>query len=127
MNKTMETEPTENLLVNEKKMKLFIYEYLCHVLKELPVVKFYDEQFLALIDILFHDGKVGAIKYLRSLFQEPDREWNSTGRDNNRFEEFIKTDYPQVKPLCHKYPLLSLKEAKDIVDWIEANRQYTQY
>ena len=127
MNETTKTEQALNLSANEKKMKLLIYEYLYHVLKELPVVKFYDEQFLTLIDILFHDGKVGAIKYLRSLFQEPDREWNSTGRDNNRFEEFIKTDYPQVKPLHYKRLLLGLKEAKDIVDWIEVNRQYTQY
>lgn len=127
MNETTKTEQTLNLSMNEKKMKLLIYEYLCHVLKELPVVKFYDEQFLALIDILLHDGKVGAIKYLRSLFPDLDKQWNHTGSINNEFEKFIKTDYPHIKPQQNRVSELGLREAKDIVDWIEANRQYTQY
>ena len=126
MNETTQTEQVGNPSTNEKSMRLLINRYLCHVMKELPVIEFHDKQFLALIDILFHDGKVGAIKYLRSLFPELDKQWNHTGYINNEFEKFIKTDYPHIKPQQNKVSELGLKEAKDIVDWIEANRQYTR-
>lgn len=127
MNETTQTEQVGNPSTNEKNMRLLINRYLCHVLKELPVIEFHDNQFLALIDILFHDGKVGAIKYLRSLFPAQDKQWNHTGYINNEFEKFIKTDYPHIKPQQNKVSELGLREAKDIVDWIEANRQYTKY
>ena len=127
MNETMETEQVGNPSTNEKNMRLLINRYLCHVMKELPVIEFHDKQFLALIDILFHDGKVGAIRYLRSLFPTSDKQWIYSGYINNKFESFIKTDYPHIKPQQNKVSELGLRDAKDIVDWIEANRQYTKY
>jgi len=91
------------------------------------VPDFEEKQFDTLISILSENGKVGAIRYLRSVFPMPDKQWIYSGYINNKFESFIKTDYPHIKPQQNKVSELGLKEAKDIVDWIEANRQYTQY
>lgn len=126
MNKTMETEQAKLLSVDEASMYILVKQYLRHVLN-VVVPDFEEEQFDTLISILFHDGKVGAIKYLRSLFPALDIQWNHTGYINNKFEKFIKTGYPHIKPQQNKVSELGLREAKDIVDWIEANRQYIQY
>lgn len=126
MNETKQTEQNWAISVNEEKMYLLIKQYLRHVLNEV-VPDFQDTHFLALMDALSENGKVGAIRYLRSLFPVQDKQWNHTGYINNKFESFIKTDYPHIKPQQNKVSELGLREAKDIVDWIEANRQYTQY
>lgn len=126
MNETKQTEQNWAISVNEEKMYLLIKQYLRHVLNEV-VPDFQDKHFLALMDALFENGKVGAIRYLRSLFPAQDKQWNHTGYINNKFEKFIKTDYPHIKPQQNKVSELGLREAKDIVDWIEANRQYTKY
>jgi len=127
MNETTQTKQVEVLSLNEERMYLLTKRYLDHVMKELPIIEFYESQFFTLMNAFFKHGKVGAIKYLRSLFLEPSKEWNTTRQNNNGFEEFIKTDCSHIKPYYYRNSGLGLKEAKEIVDWIEANRQYTQY
>lgn len=126
MNETTQTEQAKLLSVDEESMYILVKQYLRHVLN-VAVPDFQEKQFDTLISILSEKGKVGAIRYLRSLFPAQDKQWNHTGYINNEFEKFIKTDYPHIKPQQNKVSELGLKEAKDIVDWIEANRQYTQY
>jgi len=127
MNETTQTKQVEVLSLNEERMYLLTKRYLDHVMKELPIIEFYESQFFTLMNAFFKHGKVEAIKYLRSLFLEPSKEWNTTRQNNNGFEEFIKTDCSHIKPYYYRNSGLGLKEAKEIVDWIEANRQYTQY
>ena len=127
MNETTQTKQVEVLSLNEERMYLLTKRYLDHVMKELPIIEFYERQFFTLMNTFFKHGKVEAIKYLRSLFLEPSKEWNTTRQNNNEFEEFIKTDCSHIKPRYCGGSGLGLKEAKEIVDWIEANRQYTQY
>lgn len=127
MNETTQTKQVEILSLDEERMYLLTKRYLYHVMKELPIIEFYEKQFFTLMNIFFKHGKVEAIKYLRSLFLEPSKEWNTTRQNNNKFEEFIKTDCSHIKPYYYRNSELGLKEAKEIVDWIEANRQYTQY
>ena len=126
MNETTQTEQNWAISVNEEKMYLLIKQYLRHILNE-AVPDFQGKHFLALIDTLFGNGKVEAIKYLRSLFSIDEQPWIPSGYNNNKFEEFINTKFSHIKPQQNKYYRLGLKEAKDIVDWIEANRQYTKY
>ena len=125
MNETTQTEQAKLLSVDEEGMYILVRQYLRHVMN-LVVPDFEEKHFDTLISILFEKGKVEAIKYLRSVFPAPDKQWIYSGYINNEFEEFIKTDYPHIKPQQNKVSELGLKEAKDIVDWIEANRQYTQ-
>lgn len=127
MNETTQTNQVEVLSLDEERMYLLTKRYLDHVMKELPIIEFYEKQFFTLMNTFFKHGKVEAIKYLRSLFLEPSKEWNTTRQNNNKFEEFIKTDCSHIKPYYYRNSELNLKEAKEIVDWIEANRQYTQY
>lgn len=125
MNEITQTKYNELLLPSEAKMLVIIESYLCHIL-DAPNLEFNGKQFLALRDFLFTESKVSAIKYLRSLYCEPDKTWISTN-NNNKFEDYINSNLRHIKPPQIKHPLLGLKEAKDIVDWIEANRQYTKY
>jgi len=126
MNETTQTEQAKLLSVDEESMYILVKRYLRRVLN-VAVPDFEEKQFDTLISILSENGKVGAIRYLRSVFPMPDKQWIYSGYINNKFESFIKTDYPHIKPQQNKVSELGLKEAKDIVDWIEANRQYTQY
>ena len=126
MNETTQTEQAKLLSVNEERMYLLVKQYLRHVLN-VVVPDFHEKHFDTLISILFGKNKIEAIKYLRSVFPMPDEQWNHTGYINNEFEKFIRTDYPPIKPRQNKVSELGLKEAKDIVDWIEVNRKYTQH
>ena len=126
MNETTQTEQAKLLSVDEESMYILVKRYLRRVLN-VAVPDFEEKQFDTLISILSENGKVGAIRYLRSVFPMPDKQWIYSGYINNKFESFIKTDYPHIKPQQNKVSELGLKEAKDIVDWIEANRGYTQY
>ena len=126
MNETTQTEQAKLLSVDEESMYILVKQYLRHVLN-VVVPDFEEKQFDTLISILSEEGKVGAIRYLRSLFPTSDKQWIYSGYINNKFERFIKTDYPHIKPQQNKVSELGLRDAKDIVDWIEANRQYTKY
>lgn len=129
MNKTTQNEQNEEaeaLSVNEERMYILVKNYLRHTLNEL-VPNFYGRQFYNLMNLLFTKSKVEAIKYLRSLFPVQDRKWIPTQYNNNTFEKFIDANFQHIKPQHDKYSKLGLREAKDIVDWIEANRKYTQY
>ena len=126
MNETTQTEQAKLLSVDEESMYILVKRYLCRVLN-VAVQDFEEKQFDTLISILSENGKVGAVRYLQSVFPMPDKQWIYSGYINNKFESFIKTDYPHIKPQQNKVSELGLKEAEDIVDWIEANRQYTQY
>ncbi len=129
MNETQkieQNEETEGLSVNEERMYLLVKNYLRHVQTEL-VVNFSNEPFYTLLHILFTRSKVEAIKYLRSLFPVQNKKWIPTNYSNNKFEEFIDVNFQHIKPQHDKYSELGLKEAKDIVDWIEANRNYTRH
>jgi hypothetical protein len=112
------------LTKNEEIMYLRIKQYLRYVLNE-EVPDFQHKHFLALLDVLFEKYKVEAIKYLRGLFPMGEIQWIPSGYDNNKFEQFINTECSYVKPQQTGYSKLGLKEAKDIIDWIEANRKYT--
>ena len=126
MNETTQTEQAKLLSVDEESMYILVKQYLRHVLN-VVVPDFEEKQFDTLISILSEEGKVGAIRYLRSLFPTSDKQWIYSGYINNKFESFIKTNYPHIKPQQNKVSELGLRDAKDIVDWIEANRQYTKY
>ena len=127
MNETKQTSKTKSLSMNEEKIYLLISSYLSFVLNE-NTPNFYDENFLNLINTLFTKGKIEASRYLRSLFHTQNKKWALVNQNyNNKFEEFIKKDFSYVQPQSNTNHALGLKEAKDIVDWIEANQTYTRY
>jgi len=116
----------EALSVNEGKMYILIKYYLIQVLDE-PTLDFKDEQFRALMDQLFEKDKIEAIKNLRGMFPMKEKQWIQTDYASNEFYKFINEDFSHIKPEQCYGSDLGVREAKDIVDWIEANRQYTQY
>ena len=126
MNDQVKFSQTEPLSTNEERMHLLVRAYLCHVLKD-PTLDFQDKHFLALMDQLFEKGKIEAIKYLRGMFPMKEKQRIHTGYSSERFYKFINEDFSHIKPDQYYCSDLSLKDAKDIVDWIEATRGYTQY
>lgn len=126
MNVQVKSNRREALSVNEGKMYILIKYYLIQVLDE-PTLDFQDEQFRALMDQLFEKGKIEAIKNLREGFPMKEKQWIQTDYASKEFYKFINEDFSHIKPEQRYGSDLGLKDAKDIVDWIEANKQYTQY
>lgn len=67
-------------------------------------------------------GKVPAMKFLRNLFMDKPASWSPSGYSNNQFEYFVQDQ--ESKPAQTLFPLVSLKEAKDIVDWLVAQERW---
>ena len=82
------------------------------------------EDFNTLLEIVTDPkkGKVPAIQFLRNLFIDIPAPWSPSGYANNQFERFVQDQ--ESKPAQTLYPLVGLKEAKDIVDWLIAQQHW---
>lgn len=81
-----------------------------------------DFETLLYLSLDLEKGKIPAIKFLRGLFLGEPMGWNPSGYKNNRFEDFVKDQ--KSKPSQIQSTLVGLKEAKDIVDWLVAQKDW---
>lgn len=85
------------------------------------------EDFNTLLEIVTDPkkGKVPATKFLRNLFIDIPAPWSPSGYANNQFERFVQDQ--ESKPIQTLDYLISLKEAKDIVDWLVAQERWFSF
>ena len=107
---------------NKEKARILIINWLMTMRRgDLFVSK---EDFNTLLEIVTDPkkGKVPATKFLRNLFIDKPATWSPSGYSNNQFEYFVQDQ--ESKPAQTLYPLVRLKEAKDIVDWLVAQEKW---
>lgn len=103
---------------NKEKARALIEKYLCNISNQNLVLC--KEKF----DILMHialdprKGKIQASQFLRELFPCAASNWNPCECEYNRFESFVKDQ--NSKPTQESRYMVGLKQAKDIVDWLDA-------
>ena len=107
---------------NKEKARILIINWLMAMRRgDLFLSK---EDFNTLLDLAVDQekGKVPAIKFLRSLLLDEPAPWSPQEYGNNQFEYFVKNQ--NSKPAQTLYPLVSLKKARDIVDWLAAQKDW---
>lgn len=107
---------------NKEKARILIENYLSTVHHTEIFLCWKDFRTLLNLSMNFEKGKIPAIKFLRGLYTEESSEWNPSGYDNNRFEAFVTSE--ESKPTQTPNTLIGLKEAKDIVDWLVAQKDW---
>lgn len=107
---------------NKEKARILIQAYLSNVAHTEITLCLADFQTLLLLSMDFEKGKVPPIRFLRGLYTSETSGWSPSGYSNNQFEYFVKDQ--GSKPAQTLYPLISLKEAKDIVDWLAAQQNW---
>lgn len=108
-----------NLTENQEKARVLIEKYLSNTV--LPYDFFLSrEDFNTLLNLSTdpEKGKVYAAMFLHELLLSDLSDWNPSGCEDNQFERFVQDQ--ESKPTQTPHYWVSVKEAKDIVDWMIA-------
>ena len=107
---------------NKEKARNLIQAYLSTMYRQDIFMCFSDFRTLLRLSMDFEKGKIPAISLLCGLFKEEPSKWNPLGYYDNCFEAFVKSEGSEPTQTLDK--LVGLKEAKDIVDWLVAQKDW---
>lgn len=105
---------------NKEKARVLIETYLCNIHNQNFILR--EKEFGIFLNIALNPKKekVEAIQFLRELFKGATVDWNICECKNNYFEDFVKDQ--ESKPAQELHYMVGLKEAKDIVEWLVAQK-----
>ena len=112
-----------NTTENQETARVLIEKYLSSTVLHYGLF-LSKENFTTLLNLSTdqENGKVQAVGFLRELFKAKLDPWNPSGYTHNQFERFVQDQ--ESKPTQTQYYWVSIKEAKDIVDWLIAQRDW---